>query len=353
MLNSIKHLEFHNKNVIDFNGYIEFLGTRFFGGVTEDERNAILTEGFIRFSKVAECAKALGLDDKNIKSASNRMNEIIKFYEKKGFGTLFNESNNEFKIYINELFGLSYAAVKWYDYKQIYKFDVDTFDLIRNQKPDEKIDCEFLEKMKWPYDTFFLENNFEFEDGGVSDSCLVSREASEHGLSISMYFFMKTDVVEEQGSHNYICLNILKGQKLTDALAFFNFGEERTKMFYQILNLVLFLTQPKVEVLKKHSNIKEKKTSSGVPKSYYNVAYDENEVGYKMGATIRQYKYIYENSANHGEKTDRTVKPHMRSGHFHHYWIGKRGQKELITKFVEPTFVKGGGKTVVLHNVKK
>ena len=90
-------------------------------------------------------------------------------------------------------------------------------------------------------------------------------------------------------------------------------------------------------------------------KHFYNIDYEENEVGYRLGSAIRNYKYIYkkgESLSNPSDKPRRKVRPHTRCGHYQHYWVGK-GRTDLIVKYIEPTFVLGGNKIATLHKVKK
>ena len=53
---------------------------------------------------------------------------------------------------------------------------------------------------------------------------------------------------------------------------------------------------------------------------------------------------------------NRTVRPHMRAAHWHHYWTGPRSdpsKRQLIVHWVMPTFVNGGMETdTVVHKAK-
>lgn len=345
MLKSIKTIEYYNKNIIDFNGYINFIYNRTKGNgdkiLTSD-----LTEGFLRFCKVGSFSKDPSID------FEKRRRDMIKDFEKKGFDKLYNVLDEREKIYVSESFSLSYALYNWCDYKQIFKFDPDTFDLIYNQKINDKMDCEFLEKLALPYDTFFIENDFPCEDGSTANVCLFSRSISDYGVTLNMFFFACDDF-DENGFpvHLFTCLNVEKGKNVEEVLQSYNITELERERFYKVMNLAMYVSQPKVEILKKKSEHKER-NKDRMPKSFYNVSYEENEVGYKMGTAIRNYKYVYEkdeNNKNHGS----TKKPHVRGGHFHHYWTGV-GRTKLIVKFVEPTFVKGGYDKVVptVHKVK-
>ena len=73
------------------------------------------------------------------------------------------------------------------------------------------------------------------------------------------------------------------------------------------------------------------------------------DVGYHIGKEIRSYRVRYEpnrsdTSGPSGEK--RTVRPHSRRGHWHHFWRNKPekpDEKELILRWVAPTFIHPDG----------
>lgn len=60
-------------------------------------------------------------------------------------------------------------------------------------------------------------------------------------------------------------------------------------------------------------------------------------VGYRLGKLIKNHK-TYEKST--GSSAGKKKSAHMRKGHYHHYWIGKRnGERTLILKWVAPSFI--------------
>ena len=55
---------------------------------------------------------------------------------------------------------------------------------------------------------------------------------------------------------------------------------------------------------------------------------------------VRSFKESANLSTRDGTKTGRKTRPHVRRGHIHRFWTGpKDGDRKLIAKFVEPTFV--------------
>lgn len=84
-----------------------------------------------------------------------------------------------------------------------------------------------------------------------------------------------------------------------------------------------------------------------------------SDVGVRYGSIIRARKKGIQNRnrSDTGNKSKnkepRTVTSHMRSAHWHHYWIGQ-GRKQLIVKWIPPVFVCGNNNElpVTIHEVK-
>ena len=88
------------------------------------------------------------------------------------------------------------------------------------------------------------------------------------------------------------------------------------------------------------------------------------DVGIRIGAAIRKYRsdVKIENSASSEEvePKERTghasPRPHMRRGHWHHFWTGARkdAERKLVLRWIPPTFIGKDVDTtpVVLHYEK-
>ena len=80
------------------------------------------------------------------------------------------------------------------------------------------------------------------------------------------------------------------------------------------------------------------------------------DIGIKIGSAITKKKkqviQEYQNSTEY--RTQKNRKPpvaHFRRAHWHRYWTGT-GRTDLITKWVEPTFVCGAATDITIHPVK-
>lgn len=327
MLNIITNLENHNKNLVNIKEYSDFLDENLinYEDVEEVDFKDLITRAFIKTSRV--------------QALREKYNKLINIPNTDKFKKLYDDAPDDIKSQILDLYCLCHMTNQWLKYKQVYKFDEDTKDMLSNNK--QKITNEILANLELPYNTIAIENIFKFDDGDC-DSLLINRTKSKSGIEYTFYLFYANE--KERYKHQFLYYKTY-GKEFEDAA---NECKPDIKNFYiSIFNMLMYLAQPKLEVLKKKSEVKERKNN----KHFYGLAVDQNEVGYKLGAAIRNYKIIYEKNENH--KTGGVKKPHMRCGHFHHYWVGK-GRKKLEVKYVEPMFIKGGANNIpVLHEVKK
>lgn len=85
------------------------------------------------------------------------------------------------------------------------------------------------------------------------------------------------------------------------------------------------------------------------------------DTGFRYGSTIRAQtsRIMYQKPDEDTQSSERSparapVRPHMRRGHFHHFWVGPRdGERKLILKWVAPTAIHPNKDTeTTIHRVK-
>lgn len=118
------------------------------------------------------------------------------------------------------------------------------------------------------------------------------------------------------------------------------------KITVLLIQAVLYLQAQNSDLVKIPASPRKK--SKGKPKLKSTKSF---QVGYNIGATIRKEKRIYEKSEtiktdaaskDEGVKTCHKKRSHIRRGHFHSYWIGKKDgsqKRELIVKWVAPMYI--------------
>lgn len=72
------------------------------------------------------------------------------------------------------------------------------------------------------------------------------------------------------------------------------------------------------------------------------------EVGYRVGAVLRKGIADRYHSSLRGDGSGRSVIPHLRRAHWHHYWTGPKSdpdKRELVVRWIHPVLV-GGSETI-------
>lgn len=249
----------------------------------------------------------------------------------------------------------------WAIYKQVYKFDVDWAKYLCEEFDTErKLHLEILYD-KLPFHSFYIDNQFEyinrkfdgiFIDLGYETTypwgtnyptitiCFVTDD-EEFTTSWTSIPLMPNMSVEEifkllNENYNYLVDNV----------------EGHTILTSTALALLFYLCAD-------NKDFEVRKGNS--PKEAYEIkktakkGIKQASIGMRLGNTIRQnkVKYVYEsNEHNKGSKKS----PHIRGGHYHHFWTGKKDgseERKLIMHYIEPTFIGGKVEDITIHKVKK
>lgn len=265
-------------------------------------------------------------------------NKLKDFYLKK----ISNDDGETFNK-IKTMFEIVSIIHTWLNFKQIYKFDNDAYQTILESKTKD-ITFEELKALKLPCDCFAVENEMFYQEYKI-DSFMIDRYFNEEKnlINLKVCFF-----IEKPAGTFIYNINIKENETLLTECPKDIFPNVEV-----ILKLLMYLAQPKVDIIKnavvKPKNSKNK--DNEIPKHFYNVEYQNNEVGCVLGSTIRNYRYIYKNKNSNNKDKKRIVSPHFRQAHYQGYWVGK-GRTEYITKLIKPIYVLGGSKNAVLHKVK-
>ena len=261
----------------------------------------------------------------------------------------------------------------WFKYKQIYKFDEDFFDFIKNEDANEKIPTEIL-KTSLPCSAFFIDNTFKagkFE----SDGCFVCFNEENYSdgdeISLSFYFNGKTFDGKETDVFQYGNIPLDLGNKSVNELlnndpvpnALLpdndNLRCEVNDLIAQALKCVIYMcaSNKEVEVRKGRTGKEQYDVKQQMKKaSQIGVNLKQDEVGVRIGNTIRQNRIVYEKNKDAVHHTGTPKSPHLRSGHYHSFWIGKKDgseERKIILKFIPPLFIgKGKEMDVTVHKVE-
>lgn len=79
-------------------------------------------------------------------------------------------------------------------------------------------------------------------------------------------------------------------------------------------------------------------------------------VGVRVGQTIKTNRRRYERTGTGTpHSTHARPRPHLRSGHWSHYWTGK-GRTENVLRWIEPVYINAGSPDdlpAIIHKVEK
>lgn len=133
-----------------------------------------------------------------------------------------------------------------------------------------------------------------------------------------------------------------------------------TRVYYErsvlnfYINFLLYLSANNRDIEKEQKKGKEgsstrKSTIKNQVKNKYREI-DMYNVGYKIVKTRNGSNITTGNRSSTNEKS---ISPHFRSAHWHHYWVGKGEEKELQLRWVEEVYVGGKSESgvVALHEV--
>ena len=249
------------------------------------------------------------------------------------------------------------ALAAWRQSKEVYTFDPDLAEALYAQADDTKIPCKIL--MQLPFFCIYIDSGkyrfFCHLENDSNDGRWELRfvRVRENGTSVASYLHLGEYTISES-----ILAGIDESQRVFNQpaadQAMENFAEyaisHQEKNDYsdafnsaalgEMLQLVLYICADNADIQQPEENKRTYRghSSGNVKDKFREVR--KWDTGYYIGEALRKNSGghpSYEKQPHQGG----TKRPHMRRGHWHHYWRGKEGQKELILHWVLPIFVKG------------
>ncbi len=201
----------------------------------------------------------------------------------------------------------------------------------------------FLAHLEWDFwghwrelhVTFVTLNREGFQWSGPGPLCLESDTLSQ-AIDGSVRFYLGKDA--ERFHYNW------SEQTMNEQVAVRS--DSKRKAYQPILALLAYLGSTRADIADPSnrpvmkSDRKRHEATAGAIKSY--------EVGYRIGAQLRKGGCARDGGLERDGGADKTVAPHMRRAHWHHYWTGPKSnpnQRELIVRWVHPILV--GGKDTI------
>lgn len=264
-----------------------------------------------------------------------------------------------------------FALAPWRLSKEVYVIDEDLKDLLFEQDGELDVPDEIL--LQLPYPCFYVElpNTYYRTDkihgffvtleydviNGDKELKPVFLTDDGDVFSYSIHIGAKT-IEESVNMLDKQALENANGDKELKRLALKAMQDSaETKIFLkQILQVILYILAQNAEITPSSEQSFITKRGKTLKDKYSEIR--KWDVGIRVGAAIRQQK-IREQSDPTGYKQSghNSPRPHMRRGHWHHFWTGPKTQPEerkLILKWLSPITVAANpdDTPIVLHKVE-
>lgn len=276
--------------------------------------------------------------------------------------------NQQQADYISYMYGVPLFAA-WRNSLDIYRIDEKVFDeLIKSPIPEET-PCEIFKRL--PSFCVYVEFPRDVAYSQILDESIVGDlvckgfwaylgyEVGNPSKPLQLNICVDTESNMYRSNFDTLSLVIKDGLTVKEASElvfsqYIDFPSEDLRLqtarndqtaLYAFLTILLWLcvedpdiTNVKDERIERDELFKpkytiHKKTGAFVPPSSPTIF----NLGKRLGAEIRTYEERIAKDAK--DKPKGTVKPHIRKGHLHGYWVGKRGEAKFILKWVAATLV--------------
>lgn len=264
-----------------------------------------------------------------------------------------------------------FALAPWRLSKEVYVIDEDLKDLLFEQDGELDVPNEIL--LQLPYPCFYVELPNTYYRADKIHGFFVTLEydvingdkelkpvfLTDNGdiFSYSIHIGAKTieesvDMLDKQALEN------TNGDKELKRLALRAMQDSaETKIFLkQILQVILYILAQNAEITPSSEQSFITKRGKTLKDKYSEIR--KWDVGIRVGAAIRQQKIRKQSEwPERNQSGHNSPRPHVRRGHWHHFWTGPKTQPEerkLILKWLSPMTVAANPEDtpIVLHKVE-
>lgn len=253
---------------------------------------------------------------------------------------------------VSELLHLS----AWRQYKQVYSFDADLADILMESATDEICAYDLLGNL--PFPSFYVEFSRPISFGGIGDDVI--------GMFASFDIFAGKDLmldflaIHSNSAMTSVPIHIAEGMTIQDSIReinrIYNMTDEYvsgkvgelpayklSEFAQRAFQIVMYICAANADMSEnaKQKAYMRRPTSKSQEKDIAREI-QKWDVGYRIGQVIRMHGNA--DNPDESEKEHKHIKssrkrPHVRRGHFHHYWTGSKEDRKLILKWNAPTFI--------------
>lgn len=249
------------------------------------------------------------------------------------------------------------ALAPWRLNKQVYRMDPDTERMLMEQT-ELSIPGEIL--LHLPFDSFYVELSTDLL--GLSDLhgffVHLEDDANSHEAELRI-LYLKKDGTVLFGYPVYIGTGtIQESQEKVAEVSGRNMaalhldapvtGRDMALLepcLTKTLQVILYLCSANKDVQMRESTKERPQKSSPARQRDVRDRYQDlqqYDVGIRVGAAIRKSRILYATSPGGSTGSHASPRPHMRRGHWHHFWRGKRSEpeaRELVLHWIAPTAI--------------
>lgn len=254
------------------------------------------------------------------------------------------------------------ACYLWRKNKAIFWFDDLLAQMLYAQSQDvkeqEEIPAEVL--MKLPYPCVYIKAP-DILEGMDGFWVWVNCDSMDESPELRMQWVFKSYEASAP-----MVLHILPGKSIMECMRDTfkpvhsvvkrfdetDFNDQEIKEVYKPamigVQFALYLAAENAEIVEVRGKAKRKAVPSEAREIKDEASeVSEYKVGVRMGRAIRKAMVYNEDKASGGKggvSSGKKVAPHMRRGHWHHFWRGSmKGKRELILKWLPPIMVNAEG----------
>ena len=256
-------------------------------------------------------------------------------------------------------YAYAYAYVMsnhWQQTKLIYEFDKTLVEELTAQT-DLAVASEMLKRLPFECAYITTPNLFSYNDEPVDGFMCLKRHDV---LQILFVAWNKKDGTTNEGllDIHLDAKTLEESDKLSQETSvrrgLISEHAPSTRTGNGIIQLLLYLCAANADVQERRPTASVKKTNKASDKRPVR----HWDVGVRVGATIKRNRSCAAKTQRKGgDHTHARPRPHLRRGHWSHFWVGKRdgSDRERILKWIEPVYINADSPDdlpTTIHKVK-
>lgn len=258
-----------------------------------------------------------------------------------------------------------HALYSWRQSKQILQFDKTLLDEILDMPDPVDIPVESFDGI--PYNALYIdleesviENfscagffvTFDEEESGIRELRIMTvnpeKEAIPLYLPLQKGFTIQESLSTSRGAHELEM--IMPGQM-----------RNISKLITKFVNIILYVCCKNADIAENPVQ-KTYTRKPSIPKQIKDVPREIQkwDVGWRVGAQLRQNYQIVAHQKTDNEqsdygKTGGHKRPHVRAGHYHSFWTGRKGtsDRKLIVKWMPPMQINMNVDNEIITTIRK